>query len=293
LRKESAAITAIFFTVLACAFSGKAVAWGPTGHQLIGDIAEARLTRHARKEVSRLLRDDLDAEGKPSGRKTLGAIATWADDYRRTPAGASTAPWHYNNWPICGSQEMPPCVDGACASRALERQITVLGDQNASARERNEALKWVVHLMGDIHQPLHEADNSDRGGNLVKVTFFGITQDEWGPLNLHGVWDTYLVERWVAQTPGGVKAIVRREGKAVMHSEWESGSIADWVAESHRLGVSQTYAQLPMLQPCNQPTPEILQLGEHYYAGAAPVVDLQLRKAGVRLAKILNETLAR
>ena len=292
MRKESAAVTVVVFAVLAFSFAEEASAWGVVGHQLVGDIAQARLTHHARKEVARLLREDLDAEGKPSGRKTLGGIATWADDYRRTPAGASTGPWHYDNWLICASSPAP-CVDGACASQALERQITVLKDQTASARERNEALKWVVHLVGDIHQPLHAVDNADRGGNLVKVTFFGITQDEWGPLNLHGVWDTYIVERMVAQTPGGQRAIVLRDRKGVKHPDWETGSVGDWIEASHWLGVGETYARLPMLQPCNQPTTEVLQLGESYYAGAAPVVDLQLRKAGVRLAKILNEALAR
>jgi hypothetical protein len=294
LRREAAALSAIVLSLFSLSFAQNAVAWGPTGHRLVGDIAAARLTRHARKEIARLLKDDLDAEGKPSGRRTLASVSTWADDYRRTPAGSSTAPWHYDNWPICESaREQAACPDGACASRALEREIAMLADRSASPRERNEALKWVVHLVGDIHQPLHEADNRDRGGNSVKVTFFGLTQDQWGPLNLHGVWDQYLVERVVEKTAGGTPAIVRQEGKRTKHPDWESGSPADWIAESHQLGVSVTYPRLPAPQPCNQPTTETLVLDEQYYAATAPIVDMQLRKAGVRLAKVLNEALAR
>jgi hypothetical protein len=253
------------------------------------------LTRQARSEVALLLKNDLDAEGKPSHAKTLAAVSIWADDYRRTPAGSSTAPWHYDNRPICETPQEPPSCppDGACASHALERQITILADKTAPLRQRNEALKFVVHLIGDVHQPLHEADNHDRGGNQVKVRFFDIAQDEWGPLNLHAVWDTYLVERLIAKTPGGAWAIVRREGLSTESPDWVSGSLADWIEQSHRLGVNVTYAKLPTPQPCNQPTANVLELGEEYYAATAPTVDLQLSKAGARLAKILNEALTR
>jgi hypothetical protein len=276
-------------------FSTAAVAWGPAGHQLVADIAAERLTRHARKEVARLLKSDLNAAGQPSGARSLAAVSVWADEYRRTPAGTSTAPWHYDNRPICDSQPSTPSCpsDGACASHQLERQIAILADHSAAPRARNEALKFVVHLMGDVHQPLHEADNHDRGGNLVKVRFFDISQDEWGPLNLHGVWDTYLVDRLLAQTPGGARAIVRQEGQSTKHPDWESGSLADWIEESHRLGVSVTYAKLSTTQPCNQPTSNVLELGQDYFAATAPTVDVQLRKAGVRLAKVLNEALDR
>jgi hypothetical protein len=288
--------SALIFTLLtSISFSSLAFAWGPTGHRLVADIAAARLTPPARQEVARLLKDDLDAEGKPSGFKTLAAVSIWADDYRRTPAGTSTAPWHYDNRPICETPQQPPSCppDGACASQALERQIAILANKAAPLRQRNEALKFVVHLVGDVHQPLHEADNHDRGGNQVKVRFFDIEQDEWGPLNLHSVWDTYLVERLISQTPGGARAIVRQEGPRAKHPDWESGSLADWIEESHRLGASVTYAKLPTPQPCNQPTTHVLELGQDYYAATAPTVDLQLRKAGVRLAKILNEALTR
>jgi hypothetical protein len=273
----------IFFAVLALCFVSPARAWGPAGHQLIADIASARLAHHAKQEVARLLQDDLDANGQLSGRKTLASISTWADDYRRVPAGQSTGPWHYDNREVCESAEshVERCPDGACASRALEREIHILADQSAAPRQRNEALKWVVHLVGDIHQPLHETENNDRGGNLVHVKFFGITEDVYGPLNLHGVWDTQIVDKLLAQTRGA---------KSVQ-SEWESGSIASWIAESHELGVRVTYGKLPKPLQCGQPPTEALELGEDYYAAAAPVVDMQLRKAGVRLAKILNDAL--
>ena len=86
----------IFFAGLALCVVNRAWAWGPAGQQLIADIASARLTGHAQKEVARLLQNDVDANGNLSGRKTLAAVSTWADDYRRVPAGQRPGPWHYD-----------------------------------------------------------------------------------------------------------------------------------------------------------------------------------------------------
>jgi len=251
----------------------------------------ARLTPETAHQVALLLQGDLDSQGKPSGRKTLGEVASWADEIKHKPVGAGTAPWHFDDIPVCGTAtEDVICNGGNCAFSKLSNAIEVLGNAQAAKRDRNEALKWIVHLVGDIHQPLHEADNHDRGGNGITVTFFGTTNGPFGPLNLHGIWDDDMVDRLI-QEKGGVATIVQEEGLPQDRSDWETGSVSDWSAESHQLAVSVAYAKLPGGFTCGSPITDVLTIGQDYYSEAAPQIDTQLRKAGVRLAKILNDAL--
>src|SRR6267142_242450 len=179
------------------ALSAPAFAWGPEGHRVVGDIASRYLTATARAQVSDLLRNDRLAGGEPSGRRTLGEIANWADEIKDFEWGKRRGSWHYDDIPLCGTPEYGKyCRGGRCASAQLARQIEVLSDPRARPRARNEALKWVVHLIGDIHQPLHAANHGDRGGNQVQVSFFGERDNPpYGSLNLHAVWDVRLVAR--------------------------------------------------------------------------------------------------
>jgi nuclease S1 len=150
-----------------------------------------------------------------------------------------------------------------------------------------------VHLVGDIHQPLHAADRRDRGGNRVQVSFFGERDaPPYGSLNLHSVWDVSLVSRLVADR-GGESAFVSASIAAADRSVWERGSIADWIAESHALARDRVYPMLPVPSACGTKISGVVAIGDPYYEGAAPVVGLQLRKAGVRLARVLNEALGR
>ena len=138
------------------------VRWGRTGHRLIARVATARLSGEARRQVRDLL-----------GRESLAAVSTWADSIRNDRP--ETSPWHYVNIPVIDSVYRPEryCPGGDCVVAALERQIGVLANRGASKAERAEALKWVVHLVEDIHMPLHAGDRGDRGGNDVQLTFLG------------------------------------------------------------------------------------------------------------------------
>ena len=258
---------------------------------MVGDIAARYLTPKTRAQVSELLKNDRLADGEPSGRRTLGDVASWADEIKDFEWGRRRGSWHYDDIALCGSADYARyCRSGRCASAQLARQIEVLGDPLARPRARNEALKWIVHLVGDIHQPLHAANRGDRGGNVVQVSFFGARDNPpYGTLNLHAVWDVHLLSRLVADR-GGEGAFVSAPIAESDRRAWEQGSIPDWIAESHVLARDRVYAPL-RLASCGDRVAGVVEIGDAYYAGAAPVIDLQIRKAGVRLARVLNGAL--
>jgi hypothetical protein len=278
--------------ILLLTTSAPAFAWGPEGHRVVGEIAARYLNARAQAQVAELLKNDRLADGTPSGRRTLGEVASWADEIKDFKWGRRRASWHYDDESLCGSADYARyCRGGRCASAQLERQIEILGDPRARQRARNEALKWVVHLVGDIHQPLHAATRADRGGNQVQVSFFGERDNPpYGSLNLHSVWDVQMVTKLIGDR-GGERALVSAPIAETDRRAWEQREIGDWIEESHVLARDRVYAALPVPAACGDRIAGVVPLGEAYYTSAAPVIDIQLRKAGVRLARILNEVL--
>lgn len=293
-RSERSGVTSLILRLLPAllTLSAPAFAWGPEGHRMVGDIATGYLTAKARAQVSELLRNDRLADGEFSGRRTLGEVANWADEIKDFDWGRRRGSWHYDDVPLCRAPEYARyCRGGRCASAQLARQIEVLGDPRAKPRGRNEALKWVVHLIGDIHQPLHAADRGDRGGNKVQVSFFGQRENPpYGSLNLHAIWDVHMVSRLVADR-GGERALVSAPIAETDRRAWEQGSVSDWIAESHALALDRVYAPLPVAASCGDRIAGVVAIDQDYYVNAAPVVEIQIRKAGVRLARVLNEVL--
>jgi hypothetical protein len=281
------ALAALLLIASSCAAS--AWAWGPQGHRTVGAIADRLLTPQARAAVARLLADDLDKFGNPSGRTTLEAVSVWADELTGTPA--ARPPWHYDNTPVCGAEPKERyCPDGQCVSGQLPRLIGVLADPHAPPRERNEALKWVVHLVGDIHQPLHAASNGDRGGNLVHVALVGVRTH--GRANLHRVWDTDLVQlalhtRGRQQPPPDIDALAGEARRLV--SEAGQGSPGEWALQSNNLARNVAY-HYPGFA-CNTVPEEIVVLDASYQQEAQGIVRERLLLAGGRLANLLNGTL--
>ncbi len=292
---QSASRNLVLWLALAMGMpAANALAWGPEGHRMVGEIAAGYLSAEARWQVAALLRDDRLADRQPSHRTTLGEIASWADEIKDTTWGKRRGAWHYDDIPVCGSADYSRyCRKGACASAQLARQIGILGDRELPRRERNEALKWIVHLMGDIHQPLHAADRHDRGGNKVEVSFFGQRDNPpYGNLNLHAVWDVHMVQRLVAER-GGENAFVSARIADADKLAWERGSISDWMNESNLIARNFAYSALPVRFSCSGRITGVLVLDEAYYSKAAPVIETQIRRAGIRLARVLNETLGR
>ncbi len=271
-----------------------ASAWGPEGHRMVAEIASRSLNPAAQARILELLRDDRYADGEPSGRDTLAGIANWADEIKDYDWGRRRGGWHYDDISLCGpALHENYCRNGNCASAQIARHVDVLRNPGAGRGRRNEALKWIVHLVGDIHQPLHAATRHDRGGNTVQVSFFGERDNPpYGAINLHAIWDVHLVRRLIAQRKGEA-GIVTTPVDAVNRTAWEQGSIAEWVEESHALARDFVYAELPAPASCAERIRKVVTVDDNYYNKAAPVIVMQIRKAGVRLARLLNEALGR
>ncbi len=275
--------------VLLLAAPQLALAWGPQDHRTVGAIAGRLLTPRTQVAVAVLLQGDLDRYGNPSGRSTLEAVSVWADELSGT--AAAHARWHYDNEPVCGAVVMERvCRGGDCGSVQLEHFIAVLGDRGASRRERNEALKWVVHLVGDLHQPLHAADNDDRGGNGVQVSLEGVRTR--GRESLHRAWDNDLVKlalgtRNRQQVPPGIDALAR-EAQALV-AQAGQGDPDRWVRESNNLARNVAY-HYPGFA-CGSVPGRIVVLDARYIRQSSDLVRERLLLAGARLANLLNRVL--
>jgi hypothetical protein len=248
------------------------------------------LSPAAHVAILMLLADDRDKFGNPSGRTTLEAVSVWSDELNGTDA--AHPPWHYNDEPVCGSAPKAHyCRDGQCNSEELNRLIAVLADRRQSVRERNEALKWVVHLVGDLHQPLHAADNADRGGNAVKVALEGVRAR--GRQSLHRVWDTELVTlalntRNRQRPPPDIDALTAEAASVVL--DGGQGSPDAWASESNHLARNVAY-NFPQFA-CDSVPSGIVVLDAAYQEEAEAIVRERLLLAGARLAVLLNRTLA-
>jgi S1/P1 Nuclease len=253
-----------------CAFAPihEAAAWGASGHSIVAEIAQRRLHPRALQAVKKLL----------GGEKSLASIASWPDDI--TLLRPDTTNWHFVNIPYDATDYVPArdCADtpkGDCVINAIARSRAVLADARAPARQRAEALKFLVHFVGDVHQPLHCADRNDAGGNKVAVTFFGTS------MSLHAVWDYGIIDKHTFDWGQYVDEIERDSVAGKDLARLQGGTPVQWALEAHKLAVDVVYV-----------LPEDLKLSDDYYRSARPVVDRQLALAGVRLARLLNEILA-
>jgi hypothetical protein len=258
----------VYLTLVLCLtglLPAPVVAWGPEGHHIVARLAQKRLSATARRKIAGLLNGG-----------TLESVATYADD--RRPFRPETELWHFVDIPRSGSTYDPArdctCTRrGDCVIAAIEQFKVILADPNEKPARRTEALKFIVHFVGDLHQPLHCADDHDRGGNDVKVTFFGTKT------NLHHVWDTSLIERTGLTETNYVRklnAALATQDIAAL----QNGTTIDWAVESHQAAVDHSY---------NIPATKIL--GDQYFQDNRPIVDDRLARAGVRLARILNQAL--
>jgi hypothetical protein len=259
-------------------------AWGPEGHRIVGRVAQERLSTNARLEVRKLL-----------GRESLADVANWADEYR--VLHRETVPWHFVNIRVQGDgshdafKAKTDCEDGNCVIEKIKEFEAMLRDKEAGRDERITALKFLVHFVGDIHQPLHCAQrqyrslDNDRGGNEVHVRFLDLKQ----PLKLHQVWDsTIIVDELLGKNKPEQYAQAMADKLKVMEgaiAEWRKlEKPEEWAMESHALAVAHSYKGIPV----DQPEGVNPKLDQEYVDQAKLVVETQLEKAGVRLADIIN-----
>lgn len=243
--------------------------WGYKGHEVIGFIADRYLEPSVKTKLRAFCRS-------PS----LAFLSNWADVIRDDHP--ETAPWHYVNVDpdsdaFDRTRDVPP---QGCVVDRIEHFRAVLADETAEPAERLDALRWLVHLVGDLHQPLHVSREEDRGGNSIRVTYRG------SETNLHSFWDTDLIELQNLSA-GDYARELRDEITDEDVKAWQRGTPADWATESWRLAREFAY--------CDADGHEVTtgdRLGRRYVTTRTPVVDRQLRRAGVRLAWIINQALA-
>lgn len=244
--------------------AGCAWGWGPEGHILVAEIAQRFLTPAAQAR----LRTEFNIN-------RLARVANWAD--RIKSQRPETRPWHYTNLPRGERRYRPErdCPAGDCVTEMIPRMAQRLAEPGGTPRRRLEALMFLVHLVGDVHQPMHLGNPEDRGGNEIPLRWKG------RPTNLHALWDHDLIEtggRSLLQyasvladriTPGEVR-------------EWTPSTAREWTEESRRWVLEAGY---PLrLNPLGEPSREYLET-------ARRLVRRQLQKAGVRLAALLNRLL--
>lgn len=289
-------------------------AWGCKGHQTVALIAEKHLTPEAKQMVLTLLSSNpIDPKVK---RYCGGAVndlmadaSTWPDDIR---GERKNGPWHYIDIPR-GAQRGPLerfCGDEGCVTKAIAEQVAILKDKNAEGAKRADAARYIIHFVGDLHQPLHATTNDDEGGNCVPVKYFRRKPRDTGhgfSPNLHSLWDTAILERDMEGADPAEYAETLEENFGADIEGWQKAGIHvdDWAWESHDEAETVTYGGLSPkigIEPnvpvhsCaddNNIGQRLLQAhiaaGESYQETAGPVVERRIAQAGVRLAMILNE----
>ena len=236
----------------------QAKAFGSEGHQLIATIADGQLSDRVRSGVARLLAVEPGA--------TLASVSTWADETR----SPTTAAWHYVNLPRdadCHYEAARDCPDGKCVVAAIERQRLVLASAAPDAA-RLKALKYIVHFVADVHQPLHAGFADDKGGNKYQVQAFG------RGTNLHALWDTGLIQNWPGSPPELLSELSR-----IRAPSSDATAPAQWAEESCRIAASDGFY------------PSDHRIGADYAQRVAPVLKERLASAGHRLAALLNSSM--
>jgi len=255
----------VLLAAFAATFPAPALAWGKTGHRVVAQIADGRLTARTRQAVKAIL-----------GVETLAEAANWPDTMKSDPSPfwqRQASPWHYVTVPTGKSYAAVGAPPEGDAVTALTRFSATLRDPRASLTERQAALRFVVHIVGDLHQPLHTGNGNDRGGNDRKVTFFGRAT------NLHSVWDSGLVDD---------EQLAFTEMSAWLGARVTPAEARDWATNDPRVWIGESAALRDRIYPAEgQDT-----LSYAYVYANTPRMELQLEKGGVRLAAYLNELFA-
>ncbi|QKG54028.1 S1/P1 nuclease [Hymenobacter sp. BRD67] len=239
-------------------------AWGVEGHRAIGNIAEHHLSEKARRQVADLL-----------GTQTLTLVSTQPDEMRYLPEYKETSPWHYVNTPLGLAHDQfittVKAQTEANAYNILLLKIKEMKDPAKTREQRAEALIFVVHIVGDVHQPMHVSRAEDKGGNDIKMTYRG------KDTNLHSLWDSGLLDyQGLTYTEMGQQYSVVPEA---LRKNWQAAADpAEWLFESYTLA-TQLYAEA-----AQNPNPDF-----RYYPAHADIMKQRIQQAGIRLAAVLNE----
>ena len=252
-----------------------AQAWSRHGHQLVGELAERQLSPAVLAEVRTLLAD----EPEPG----LAAIAPWADEIRASgnALGERSKRWHFVNIPGQDCHYLPErdCPDGNCIIGAIQAQQALLADRSQPRQARAEALKFLVHFLGDVHQPMHAGYPHDRGGNGYQIQYRGEGAPEGEGTNLHGVWDYWLLRSAGLDLPTHADRLQAMPAPDTA-SAVPGPAAQAWAIESCRLIHSEA------LYPRGH------RIGDDYLERYRPLAEQRVRLAAARLAALLEQALA-
>ena len=285
-------LMALLLVVLIGTRSERALGWGNEVHRITGLMAQEMLTPRARIAVNQLL-DGGD----------LSDASMHMDIYRAALKGEvpGSERWHFDNRPICGEPTAlgTYCPAGNCASAQLPRLFDVLSASTRSKAERLQALRFLVHIVADVHQPLHTADDNDAGGSAKMMLMPGALM----PRNLHLVWDVDLPKiatRGLSEQQVAKDLIANHKGK---FADWMRGDTALWMAQSYGIAKRLAYGKLPGfscgeldgkttgLRDGKPWTNEPLALPRDYVEGATGIIPILMAQAGARIGGMLNAAL--
>ncbi len=305
-------VPALAGLALVCLTAPHASAWNGTGHMVAAEIAYDRLTPKTKVGVDALLakhRDyglwmrEMPAGYTDKGRWAFLKASTWPDDVRRTPDDRPT--WHYIDLPVIAPGYTPDPAAVLVVTPNAETQIgaetAVLASPKASVQDRTVALCWVEHLIGDVHQPLHDSSlfsaqfpRGDRGGNDESLAPGAVDADPLeaaaNPHKLHALWDDLLGN---AHDPVEIQKIAASletpaYGRSAFPQLTLHKKVREWVVEGSALAQKYVYVNetLPMTPTGAEKTEVTLPAG--YLAAAHQIADQQIALAGLRLADTLN-----
>ena len=239
-------------------FISQAFAWGQTGHRVVGYVAEQYLSKKARKHVQAVL-----------DHNSLAEVSNWMDDIKSDAAYNHTHDWHWVTIPDGMTYEQTPKNPKGDLLMKIEELTAALKGGKLPKEKEQESLKFLVHLVGDLHQPLHVGGKDDTGGNDVKLQWFG------QPSNLHRVWDSEIIEgKDLSFTE--LASFLGQPTKEQL-KEWQATTVRDWV-----------YGMMPY-RPQVYKLPEDDKLGYRYSYDNFDTVQKLLLQSGIRLAGLLNQ----
>jgi len=262
-----------------------AQAYGRFAHGAIARIALLNAKPETRAKVRMMLGRTALLQTPECKASSPEDASVWPDCIRALGDRFSyTSPWHYQNVDICKPFDLTSaCANGNCVSSQIDRQVKLLQDRTIPMSEKVAALVFLIHFVGDLHMPLHSGDRRDRGGNDVRVAYGLYAPDR---LNLHGVWDGAIAERALTPPP----SLERRYDDAERASI-AAGTVADWSREAWTVSHDTAYALALGGDPCGPKPSDRVTLTNDSLAKAVEPQRIQIERAGLRLARLLDEAL--
>ena len=273
----------------ALVLAAPAQAYWEFGHETVAKIAYANVTPQTRRAIDRLLAETPKLDTPECPATTNEGASPWADCVKplKGPDGKSrfgyAYTWHFQDVNICQPFTLEEaCKDGNCVSAQITRDVAILKNKRLPAKERAQALVFLIHFVGDLHQPLHAGEKNDKGGNDVAAAYGSYSPKRF---NLHSIWDGTLAERAITTGPSLVRRYPAAEKRRIA-----AGNVVDWSRESYQVAHDVVYASALKGDPC-APSPAKVTLDEATIEKLVPVARLEVERGGLRLAKLLDQAL--